>query len=568
MGFLIFVVKCLGFLAWPLFALGYPLCASIRAIETNSNSDMQKLITYWIIFSLISLFELGFVNLIEWLPYWPYLKLMATCWLVIPHFDGAYHVYELLVRPCFLVNPQDVINMFNEPKEGLSLKQEDFLTVAERYLNENGAEALEKLIASKSKGAKPNHDVEVIKAEANTEKKVEASAIQMDCRDTRAVGKGLKFGDLNVAQEHIKAVEPAEKNAAAAGKSVGKGLKFEDLNVAQEHIKAVEPAEKNLAAAANQMDCRDTRAVGKGLKFEDLNVAQEHIKAVEPAEKNLAAAANQMDCRDTRAVGKGLKFEDLNVAQEHIKAMEPAEKNAAAAANQMDCRDTRAVGKGLKFEDLNVAQEHIKAMEPAEKNAAAAANQVKHAGPNLGQAEKTTAAAVEIKEMRAESAPGRENNPPETTSQKVQKEWACAICQVKMKSEIILNSHLEGKKHKAKCEELKASKQTEKNKGSSSSAANKSVHVNQEPQKRVSGNVPNHNETKKKKEKVQGAGTSEQGNQKNVKKTNAWMNQSKLWCTICNVRCPGEIDMASHLNGKKHLARIHEMIDSAPTGWD
>uniref|UniRef100_A0A5B7BG56 Uncharacterized protein n=1 Tax=Davidia involucrata TaxID=16924 RepID=A0A5B7BG56_DAVIN len=390
MGFLIFAVKCLDVLAWPVLALGYPLCASIRAIETNSNSDMQKLITYWILFSFISLFELGFVKLIEWLSFWPYLKLLATCLLVLPHFNGAYHVYELLVSPCFSVSPQGVINKFNKPKEELSLKKEDFLAVAERYLKENGPEALEKLIAKESKGAKPNDDVEVIKAVANTEKKEVASAIEMDCRDTLAVGKGLKCKEPNVAQEHIKPVELAEKNAAAA------------------------------------------------------------------------------------------------------------------------------------------------------------ANQAKDAGPNLDQTEKKTAAAAEIKEMRAESAPGGENKPPEITPQKVQKEWTCAICQVTTTAENVLKSHFQGKKHGAKCEELKASKRAEKNKGSSSSAANKG---------------PNQNETKKQKEKVQVTGTSEQqGKQKNVKNTNTGMKQSVLWCSICNVRCPGEIAMASHLSGKKHLSRIQDLL--------
>ena len=37
-------------------------CASIRAIENNSNSDTKKLVTYWIVFSLISLFENAFLK--------------------------------------------------------------------------------------------------------------------------------------------------------------------------------------------------------------------------------------------------------------------------------------------------------------------------------------------------------------------------------------------------------------------------------------------------------------------------------------------------------------------------
>ena len=40
-------------------------CASIQAIENNSNSDTQTLVTYWIVFSLISLFENAFLKFLE-----------------------------------------------------------------------------------------------------------------------------------------------------------------------------------------------------------------------------------------------------------------------------------------------------------------------------------------------------------------------------------------------------------------------------------------------------------------------------------------------------------------------
>lgn len=41
-------------------------CASICAIENNSNSGTRKLITYWVLYSLISLFEHAFMKLLEW----------------------------------------------------------------------------------------------------------------------------------------------------------------------------------------------------------------------------------------------------------------------------------------------------------------------------------------------------------------------------------------------------------------------------------------------------------------------------------------------------------------------
>ncbi|KAL6347486.1 hypothetical protein AAG906_026008 [Vitis piasezkii] len=41
-------------------------CASIWVIETKSISDIRKLVTYWVLFSLITLFEDAFANLLEW----------------------------------------------------------------------------------------------------------------------------------------------------------------------------------------------------------------------------------------------------------------------------------------------------------------------------------------------------------------------------------------------------------------------------------------------------------------------------------------------------------------------
>ncbi|KAE8672790.1 Proliferating cell nuclear antigen [Hibiscus syriacus] len=61
-------------LAWPLFALGYPLRASVQAIEANSNPETKRVVTYWIIFSLICLFEHAFIGILRWLPFWPKLQ--------------------------------------------------------------------------------------------------------------------------------------------------------------------------------------------------------------------------------------------------------------------------------------------------------------------------------------------------------------------------------------------------------------------------------------------------------------------------------------------------------------
>lgn len=40
--------------------------ASVKAIETKSSVDDQQWLTYWVLHSLITLFELTFAKVIEW----------------------------------------------------------------------------------------------------------------------------------------------------------------------------------------------------------------------------------------------------------------------------------------------------------------------------------------------------------------------------------------------------------------------------------------------------------------------------------------------------------------------
>lgn len=41
--------------------------ASIKAIETKSRTDDQQWLTYWVLYSLMTIFELTFAKVLEWL---------------------------------------------------------------------------------------------------------------------------------------------------------------------------------------------------------------------------------------------------------------------------------------------------------------------------------------------------------------------------------------------------------------------------------------------------------------------------------------------------------------------
>ncbi|KAK6117957.1 hypothetical protein DH2020_048294 [Rehmannia glutinosa] len=144
--FLKVLAKNFDIIAGPVVSLLFPLYASIRAIETKSPADDQQWLTYWVLYSMITLFELTFAKLIEWLPFWSYTKLIFTCWLVIPYFSGAAYVYEHYVRP-YIVTRQKSVNIWYVPrKKDIFSKPDDILTVAEKYIEEHGPEAFEKMI--------------------------------------------------------------------------------------------------------------------------------------------------------------------------------------------------------------------------------------------------------------------------------------------------------------------------------------------------------------------------------------------------------------------------------------
>ncbi|XP_057949012.1 HVA22-like protein c isoform X2 [Malania oleifera] len=143
--FLSVLAKNIDVLAGPVVALVYPL-----AIESRSLEDDQQWLTYWVLYSLITLFELAFAKVLELFPIWSYAKLIATCWLVLPHFKGAAYVYQHFVRP-FYMNPQTATIWYIPRKKNIFKKRpDDILTAAEKYIEEHGTEEFERLIINKA----------------------------------------------------------------------------------------------------------------------------------------------------------------------------------------------------------------------------------------------------------------------------------------------------------------------------------------------------------------------------------------------------------------------------------
>ncbi|KAH9330204.1 hypothetical protein KI387_002312, partial [Taxus chinensis] len=138
----------------PVMMLLYPLYASIREIENPSQVDDQQWLTYWVLYSLIALFELSFYRALAWFPIWPYIKLIASFWLVLPMFNGAAYIYENYVRKFAL----DHVQTSSKPPPGQKQVFQKMSPAArvsvENYIAKHGEKSFERVIKAAEKEAK------------------------------------------------------------------------------------------------------------------------------------------------------------------------------------------------------------------------------------------------------------------------------------------------------------------------------------------------------------------------------------------------------------------------------
>lgn len=134
-------------LSGPLMMLVYPLYASIMAIESPYKEDDQQWLTYWVLYSLVSLVEMAAAPVFRWIPFYSTIKLVIASWLVLPQFRGGIILYESFVRPHLnAATGMTDQKLTDEQRRWLgSISPEAQASVA-AYIKENGAPAFAQLM--------------------------------------------------------------------------------------------------------------------------------------------------------------------------------------------------------------------------------------------------------------------------------------------------------------------------------------------------------------------------------------------------------------------------------------
>eukprot|EP00897_Mesotaenium_endlicherianum_P007251 jgi/Mesen1/6554/ME000334S05892 len=96
------ITPVIGFglkLVGPMLTLVYPLYSSFEALESQNVKETRQWLTYWVLYSVITIFEFVAAPVLKWIPLYNTAKLLLVAWLVLPQFKGAEYVYANLVRP-------------------------------------------------------------------------------------------------------------------------------------------------------------------------------------------------------------------------------------------------------------------------------------------------------------------------------------------------------------------------------------------------------------------------------------------------------------------------------------
>eukprot|EP00027_Filamoeba_sp_ATCC50430_P008903 CAMPEP_0168555640 /NCGR_PEP_ID=MMETSP0413-20121227/8449_1 /TAXON_ID=136452 /ORGANISM="Filamoeba nolandi, Strain NC-AS-23-1" /LENGTH=154 /DNA_ID=CAMNT_0008586517 /DNA_START=39 /DNA_END=503 /DNA_ORIENTATION=- len=105
-----------------IIACTYPVYASFKAIESDGKDDDTQWLMYWVVFSLLSLFETFGDLIIFWLPFYYEIKLIALVLLQIPQLKLTVGLYQGFIKPFLAKHEKKIDSMVDEASTKLKEK--------------------------------------------------------------------------------------------------------------------------------------------------------------------------------------------------------------------------------------------------------------------------------------------------------------------------------------------------------------------------------------------------------------------------------------------------------------
>ena len=97
-GLLLFVIGGAKLIT-DLVSFVYPAYMSFKAIDSGSSEDDTQWLTYWVVFSSVSIVESCAAFILEFIPFYFILKVVFFVWLYHPKSLGAQMCYTGFIKP-------------------------------------------------------------------------------------------------------------------------------------------------------------------------------------------------------------------------------------------------------------------------------------------------------------------------------------------------------------------------------------------------------------------------------------------------------------------------------------
>ena len=94
--FILSIISLLGGMKLMSDLLGfvYPAYMSFKAIESQGTADDTQWLTYWVVFATVSIMESSAMLILEYIPFYFFVKSAFLAWLFHPKFMGAALLYK------------------------------------------------------------------------------------------------------------------------------------------------------------------------------------------------------------------------------------------------------------------------------------------------------------------------------------------------------------------------------------------------------------------------------------------------------------------------------------------
>ncbi|KAK4164574.1 TB2/DP1, HVA22 family-domain-containing protein [Cladorrhinum sp. PSN259] len=115
----------------------FPLFASYKALKTSDPAQLTPWLMYWVVLACALLVESWTIWILQWIPFYAYLRLFFLLYLILPQTQGARQIYEEYIHPYLQQNESTIEEFIASTHEKLKAAGLAYLKQLIEYIKQN-----------------------------------------------------------------------------------------------------------------------------------------------------------------------------------------------------------------------------------------------------------------------------------------------------------------------------------------------------------------------------------------------------------------------------------------------